>query len=322
MKKTCAFVLAAVLAMPAFAASDTADSTKTTIANTDTALSQTVAETEQNVATDAVEQVKSATANPNIKFPRGVQLGVGLSATSGVNGFVGYNNKKFDSFWWKRLGVRLDFASTQPMKSFINKNIDRFMGDEGIEINDEISIVDGSIKSKHMAALVDFYPFGDTWFLGGWRLTGGYMLGKMDVDADLKGTVDGLPTGTVEFEFSGTKYRYLGNNVYGTAKLDWDFHGPYLGTGFDLGLFYGFKLYMDAGVVFTNKAAEIDLDVDVNNLQYNNGGGWTNFAGDPSYNTLVSDFNTRKDAELQDAQDELDKYKFFPIIKLGFMYRF
>ena len=266
--------------------------------------------------------VKQTSVNPKIRFPHGMQLGLGVSPTTGLNGFIGYNNKNFDSFWAKRFGIRLDLASTKPVKSFINKTIDKYIGDEGLEINDEISMVDASIQAQHMGALVDFYPFGNTWFLGGWRITGGYMVGKLDVDADLKGTVDGLPTGTVEFEFSGTKYRYLGNDVYGTATADWKYRGPYAGTGFDLGLFAGLKIYMDAGVVFTNKAAELDLKVDVNNLQYNDGGVWKNFTGDPNYNNLVSDFNARKDAELKDAQDELDKYKFYPIVKLGFMYRF
>jgi hypothetical protein len=260
--------------------------------------------------------------NPKTHFPRGMQLGLGVSPTTGLNGFVGYNNKNFNSFWWKRLGFRLDFASTTPVKSFINKGIDNYMGDDGIKVNDEIRVVDGSIKAKHIGALVDFYPFGNTWFFGGWRITGGYMFGSLDVDADLKGTVKGLPAGTVEFEFDGTKYRYLGNDVYGKAKADCDFHGPYAGTGFDIGLLWGIKIYMDAGVVFTNKAAELGLSVDVNNLQYNDGGIWKNFAGDPNYDNLVAQFNERKDAELKDAQDELDKYKFYPIIKLGFMYRF
>jgi hypothetical protein len=262
------------------------------------------------------------TSNPKTKFPRGMQIGLGVSPTTGLNMFVGYNNKNFDSFWAKRFGIRFDFASTSPVKSMINRGVDNFMGDDGYELNDELSIIDGAIKAKHMGAMVDFYPFGNTWLFGGWRITGGYMFGQLNVDADLKGTVDGLPAGTIEFEFGGTKYRYLGNNVYGTASADWKFHGPYLGTGFDIGLFWGFKIYMDAGVVFTNKAAELDLKVDVNNLQYNDSGTWKNFTGDPSYTSLVNDFNNRKDAELQDAQDELDKYKFYPLIKLGFMYRF
>lgn len=285
-----------------------------------------VEQNESVVANDVAKQFEQPKyekySNPKTRFPHGLQLGIGVSPTSGLNGFVGYNNKNFDSFWWKRFGVRFDFATTKPIRSFIDKTIDRYMGDDGFKINDEISIVDGSIKAHHVGALVDFYPFGDTWFLGGWRITGGYMVGNLDVDADLKGKVDGLPTGTIEFEFDHVKYRYMGNNVYGTAKADWKFRGPYAGTGFDLGLFAGLKIYMDAGVVFTKKAAELDLDVDVNNLQYNDGGTWKNFTGDPNYNTLVAEFDARKDAELKDAQKELDKYKFYPIVKLGFMYRF
>ncbi len=306
MKKISILPMLALITMPALATESTTVADKV---NTEVAKTEQIAN-------------KFETSNPKIKFPHGLQLGIGVSPSTGLNGFVGYNNKNFDSFWAKRFGIRFDFATTSPVKSYINKGIDQVMGDEGFEINDEISIVDGSIKAKHMGALVDFYPFGNTWFLGGWRITGGYLVGKLDVDADLKGSVDGLPAGTVEFEFDGTKYRYIGNEVYGTATADWKFHGPYVGTGFDLGLFWGIKIYMDAGVVFTNKAAELDLKVDVNNLQYYDGANWQNFAGDSNYDDLVADFNARKDAELQDAQDELDKYKFYPIVKLGIMYRF
>ena len=310
MKKISTISVLAALVLPAFA-EEVAD------------VEQKESAVVEDVAQQFEQPVYQKYSNPKTKFPHGLQLGLGVSPTTGLNAFVGYNNKNFDSFWWKRFGVRLDFASTKPVKSFINKTIDNYMGDEGIEINDEISIVDGSIKSQHMGALVDFYPFGNTWFLGGWRITGGYMVGDLDMDADLKGSVKGLPAGTVEFEFDGTKYRYLGNEVYGTATADWKFHGPYAGTGFDLGLFAGFKIYMDAGVVFTNKAAELDIKVDdFDNLQYNDGGTWKPFAGDPNYDALVDEFDARKDAELKDAQDELDKYKFFPIVKLGFMYRF
>ena len=256
-----------------------------------------------------------------------MQIGLGVSPTTGLNMFVGYNNKNFDSFWAKRFGIRFDFASTSPVKSMINRGVDNYMGDDGYELNDELSIIDGVIKATHMGAMVDFYPFGDTWFLGGWRITGGYMFGSLDIDADLKGSVDGLPPGKIEFEFGGTKYRYLGNEVYGTATANWKFHGPYAGTGFDIGLFWGFKIYMAAGVVFTNKAAELDLNVDVNNLQYydTNINDWVNFSSisNPTdYQDKVDEFNDRKDKELKDAQDELNKYKFYPLIKLGFMYRF
>ena len=325
MKKISILSVFAVLVMPAFAEENSAP----VVSNDVVADGAVVEKNESDVVAQYSKQFETPRAdntetvsNPKIRFPHGMQLGAGVAPTSGLNGFIGYNNKNFDSFWAKRLGIRFDWASTKPVKSFINKGIDKFMGDDGIEINDEISIVDGAIKAQHMGALVDFYPFGDTWFLGGWRLSGGYMFGNLDINAKLQGTVDGLPSGTIEFEFDGTNYRYLGNDVYGKATAKWKFHGPYVGTGFDIGLFAGLKIFMDAGVVFTNKAAELNLDVDVNNLQYKDGDTWKNFAGDPNYNNLVADFNARKDAELQDAQDELDKYKFYPMVKMGLMYRF
>lgn len=95
--------------------------------------------------------------NTKAKFPHGVQIGMGVSATSGLNGFIGYANKDFDSFWAKRFGVRLDFASTRPIKSAINSGVDSFMGDDGIDIGDNLTIKDGEIKSYHAAALLDFY---------------------------------------------------------------------------------------------------------------------------------------------------------------------
>ena len=254
-------------------------------------------------------------------IPAGVELGVGLSATSGLNGFVGYANKKLDSFWLKRLGVRLDFASTGPIDKQINSLIDKQMGD-GIEVGDHLTITDGKIDSGHFALLFDVYPFGDTWFLGGWRLSAGYVIGGMNVKSLLTGSDDSLAQyAGREFEIWGTKYKYTGGgDVHGTAKAKWDFTGPYFGTGFDLGLFHGFKLFVDAGVVFTSKAAELSMNVPVEGvgLNYWNGSSWQPVNTPALKNTLKENI----DNTLSDAQEKLNEYKFFPMAKLGFMYRF
>lgn len=247
-------------------------------------------------------------------IPTGAEIGLGLSATTGVNGFIGYANKNAESFWWKRIGVRADFASTKPIKSTINSLIDKQMGD-GIELGDYMTITDGTIESKHFAALIDIYPFGNTWFLGGWRLTGGYVFGNMKIRADLTGEVDELPSDEVQFQLGDTYYRYSGNTLNGTANAKWDFHGPYAGTGFDIGIFRGFKIFLDAGVVFTSKAAELSLDVPTDNLQQSSDG--TTWVA-----VNVSQLEDAKKDAIADAQEELDKYKFFPMVKLGFMYRF
>ena len=266
-------------------------------------------------------------------IPTGLEFGVGVSGTSGLNGFIGYANKDFESFWWKRLGVRLDFASTKPIKSTINSLIDKQMG-EGIEVGDNLTITDGSIESKHFAALVDIYPFGNTWFLGGWRLTGGYVFGNMHVDALLTGDKDKLnQLAGREFQLGGNVWRYTGTatDVHGTANANWKFKGPYAGTGFDIGLFRGLKIFLDAGVVFTNKAAELSLDVPYDTvsavLEYRpvgSTGSWTQIAVSPGVlnNTVVTILQNDIDKTIADAQKELNKYKFFPMVKIGFMYRF
>lgn len=301
MKKTSVFALLSALVIPAFAEEASLPEEKTL-----------------NVA--AIEEatsIEQESTNPDIKFPHGLQLGVGVSATSGLNGFVGYANKSFDSFWLKRLGFRLDFATTSLMKSAINSGVDAFMGDDGIDIGDGLTIKDGSIEGHHFAALVDFYPFGNTWFLGGIRISGGYYLGNLDLSANLTGKVNDLPDSEFAFSLEGMDYKYVGNEVHGTANAEWNYRGPYLGAGFDLGLFAGLKIYMDAGVVFTNKTAQLGLDLPTDNLQKWNGSSWEKV--DLSE---ISEFEQAKVAALADAQDELDKLKFYPMVKIGFMYRF
>lgn len=298
MKKILCSAVAAMMIMPATYAAETTTSETITENTSDTAIAKKTSR----------------------EWLHGVQVGLGASATSGLNGFVGYANKDFDSFWLKRFGFRVDFASTRPVKSAINSAVDSAMGSSGIDIGDNLTINDGEIKAHHVAALVDFYPFGNTWFWGGLRLTGGYYTGKLDVDANLSGKIDGLPSDAFEFKLMENLYRYTGNSVHGTARADWKYSGPYLGTGFDLGLFAGFKIYMDAGVVFTSKTAQLNLDVPFAGLEYYDTAASTWKPVNSSAEQAEVD---RVKAEaLADAQSELDDIKFYPMIKLGFMYRF
>lgn len=252
--------------------------------------------------------------NPQARFPHGIQLGVGMSATSGLNGFVGYNNKKFDSFWAKRFGIRFDFATMSPIKSQLNKRINKYIDDKGgVEIEDALKIDNFKLNAKHYGAMVDFYPFGDTWFLGGWRVSGGYFVGKMDLDANIYGDLKG---DKIEFELDGKKYTYDGTEMKGRAMFDWKYSGPYLGTGFDFGLFAGFKLYLDAGVVFTDKTAKVDFDIPLDGLKDELGVAVVE--GSAEY----TQFQQAKDNALADVRKELKDYPYYPLVKLGFMYRF
>lgn len=251
--------------------------------------------------------------NPKARFPHGLQLGIGISPTTGLNGFVGYNNKNFNSFWAKRFGIRFDFANYSSIKSTLNKRINDSIGDKGFEIKDSLNIDNFKLNAKHYGALIDFYPFGDTWFFGGWRISGGYFTGKLDLDADIHGT---QKIGKIEFELDGKTYSYDGTQMRGKTMIDWKFNGPYLGTGFDLGLFWGAKMFVDAGVVFSNHSANVDLDIPLDGLK--DEFGITIVEGSAEYDSFVQD----KDKALADVRKEFKDYPYYPIIKLGFMYRF
>ncbi len=321
MKKLSVLALLSVIAAPAFATDDVVAENVMEAPVTETAVVPQLTDEEKlklkqefkdEIKAELRQEYQDEKHRREIAFPNGVQIGVGASFTSGLNGFVGYANKDFDSFWAKRFGVRFDFATTRPIRSAVNGAIDSLV-DDGIDIGNGLTVDKGKFEAHHYAALVDFYPFGDTWLLGGWRLSGGYFMGELEMSADVAGKIDGVD-GYYEFELSGNKYAYAGNSVHGTSKLDWKYRGPYVGTGFDIGLFSGFKLYVDAGVVFTNKYAELSLDVPTDNLKQWNGTEWGS-VDVPELNTVIA-------KTLSDAQDELDDYKFYPMIKMGFMYRF
>lgn len=321
MKKLSVLALLSVIASPAFATDDVvpenvveSDVVEASAMPrlTDAEKLKLKQEFKDEIKAELKQEYKDKQHHDEIAFPNGVQIGAGVSLTSGLNGFVGYANKDFDSFWAKRFGVRFDFATTRPIRSTVNGAIDSLM-DDGIDIGNGLTVDNGKFEAHHYAALVDFYPFGDTWLLGGWRLSGGYFMGELEMSADVAGKTDGVD-GYYEFELSGNKYAYTGNTVHGTSKLDWKYRGPYLGTGFDIGLFSGFKIYVDAGVVFTNRAAQLSLDVPTDNLKQWNGASWDT-VNVPELDTVIQE-------TLSDAQSELDDYEFYPMIKMGFMYRF
>lgn len=306
MKKISIVSILSILMLPAWAQ-------ETTTPVTETNESDVVAQYENQFEQPNYENSKKY-SNPETKFPHGLQLGVGVSPTSGLNFFVGYNNKKFESFWWKRFGFRLDFATYSPIKSRTDSALNDYIGKDGLEIDKNLRIDNLGLDAKHFGALIDFYPFGDTWFLGGWRISGGYMTGNLDLNAKIHGKVDGSE---IKFEIGGREYVYDGGEMRGKATANWKYSGPYLGTGFDLGILWGFKLYFDAGVVFANNHATIDLDVPLDGLK-------DVVADLPVEGNAVLEeaYKTAKSKALSDAQKELDKVDYYPLVKIGFMYRF
>ena len=244
------------------------------------------------------------------RFPRGLESGVGVSATSGLNLFIGYYNNDFESYWLRHFGFRIDLATTDPLKSALDSAIESFMGD-GVDVGDGVRIDDGKLDAWHGGLLMDYYPFA-----GNWRLTAGYVWGGARLDASIFGTVENAPAHRFYFYLAGDHYYYNGNTFNGVTNIDWNYNGPYLGTGFDIGVFCGFHLYIDAGVVFTNRTATFDLDIPHENLYlYNKDSGVWSPVTIPK---LDQDVQLARD----EANRDLANFKFFPMIKMGFGYRF
>lgn len=222
----------------------------------------------------------------NAKYKEGLQFGFGVplvTPLTGYNVFVGYVNKNASTFLGRRFGWRADFTIPSNLRlnaqmndnhndgydldlqgkilgmnvelsDFTNKKftVDYETDDAGQNIEINGLNAELTLKNKNMGLLVDFYPFGNTWFLGGIRLSGGYYIGNLGIDAAVNVNKDiGF-----RYEVYDGQHDYLyaeiaKNSKFG-ASFNWKYHGPYAGLGFDLGIFRGFKFYMDAGVVFSN----------------------------------------------------------------------
>ena len=256
-------------------------------------------------------------AESNTQLPHGLQLGLGMSATSGLNMFVGYNNKNLNSFWAKRFGVRLDFATYSPIKNRFNKELNSAIGEAGYKVSDTIKLQDFELDGYHYGAIVDFYPFGDTWFFGGWRISAGYMRGELNASA--APWSERLDGNLVRFYLDDWMLFYNGGQMLARGKVDWKYSGPYLGTGFDLGIFAGFKMFVDAGVVVANKTPDVNLDVPLDGLMRIED---NNLVFVKDNEKAYNNFKTGYDAALASARNEVKDYKYYPMVKMGFMYRF
>ena len=243
-------------------------------------------------------------------FPRGLMLGVGVSASTGMNVALGYHNSERDNYLMSHFGARLDYASMSPLKSVIDSIIDSYMRD-GRDVGDGVQINNGTLDAWHSSVLLDFYPFA-----GAWRITAGYAWGQSTLDAAIFGEIETAPSQRFYFNLAGDHYYYNGNLFSGSAKIDWSYHGPYFGTGFDINLFCRFSLFMDIGAVLTNRPANLSLNIPHEQLYlYNKDTGtWSPV-------TIAALDGDVARAE-RDANRKLSDLRLYPMVKLGFAYRF
>ncbi len=240
----------------------------------------------------------------------GTQFGLGVSLTSGINASVGYHNPASTSCWARYFGVRLDVANTGSVKSAVDSVADAIMGD-GIDVGDGVRIHDGKIDAWNSSVLLDWYPLQ-----GVWRLSGGYYWGNMNMAAAISGSVVGAPTQRFYFYLAGDHYYYNGNNFSGNTQIDWRYHGPYLGTGFDIGIYRGLKMFIDMGVVFTNRPAQITIHIPHEQLYIYNKttGNWAP--------VTIPQLDSDVARATNDGNRKLSDFKYYPVVKLGLLYRF
>lgn len=250
---------------------------------------------------------------------KGLQLGAGLGALGGANFQLGYRfPQSSQNFWKNRIGFRLEYNTWSPLKSYIND----YLEDNPIEIDDnELSVI---LKGKQFGALIDIYPFGNTWALGNIRLSAGYYTGDFSVGGLLSKEANETFSMSAPDSPTDIYYRVNGNADL-TATLDYDVKGPYAGIGFDMGLLWGLKMYFDAGLVFTDKP---DINTDIT------GSGTITVCNDEACTSPIStvQIDDTSNQEIQKLlndtkaqyEDELDELRkgYFPIIKLGLLYRF
>ena len=243
-------------------------------------------------------------------FPHGTQVAVGASLTGGIHLSAGYYNSEWSDFWRRHFGMRIGFASTNPLKSAIDSAIDSVMRD-GIDVGNGVKIDNGQLDVWHVSMLLDYHPFA-----GVWRITGGYAWGGMQLDSDIFGKIEQAPSQRFYFYLAGDHYYYNGNDFGGIATIDWNFHGPYLGTGFDWRIGCGFGVFIDFGVVFTSRAPHLSLNIPHEQLYIYS--KQTQTWAPVTIPTLDNDVVRAT----HDANRKLSDFRFYPVVKLGFSYHF
>ncbi len=240
----------------------------------------------------------------------GFQIGVATGALQGASMNVGYRFSG-ESYWSNAFAVRAEYSTLKPFKSMIE--------DYKPKIEDtEFEIF---AKGKQAGILLDYYPFASTWFLGNFRISGGYYFGDFEAGAKHN---EILATGqTFDFDFNGHNYIITATSDVDAdlvASLKADTDGPYAGVGFDIGFGGGFKMFIDAGIIKIDKPKLLtDINVDPSYINFTvDGTPHSGASVQPEINLAIQQMRDKFNEDLKTLTDK----EFFPMVKVGFLYRF
>lgn len=250
-------------------------------------------------------------------FLDGFQLGVGLGVLGGANAHIGYRHPGSDrNFWKNRFGFRVDYNSWEPIKGLL----DDYLEDNPIEVDgNEFTAV---LEGEQLGALIDFYPFGNTWGLGNFRISGGYYSGDFKLGGNLHEKAGGRFD--MKTDHGATLYYEVEAIADLTATLDYDVTGPYAGIGADFGLFWGINLFFDAGVVFTDKPKLTTDITGTGKLKIYADSNYTSQTGETEIDSNAPLIQKLLDDTKREYEHELEEFMkgYFPMVKLGVLFRF
>ena len=149
---------------------------------------------------------------------------------------------------------------------------------------------DMELELRSVAGLLDWHPAG-----GSFRLTSGMLFNENELAADAK------PDRT--YEIGGTEYpAALVGDL--TGDIHFDAYAPYVGLGWatDNGSDGGFGLSVDLGVAYQGSP---DVELAASGP----------IAADPGFQANLA-------AEQKALADDLEDYKYYPVVAVGFNYRF
>lgn len=149
---------------------------------------------------------------------------------------------------------------------------------------------DAKLNLHHGGLYLDFFPAPNH---VPFRLTAGVLIGGDNIDATAT-----APSGT--YTINGNTYSSLGQQIH--AKATYPTLRPYLGIGFGHSpqATKGWGMFFDAGVAYGRP--HLDFDV-------------------PS--AIVAEAGQANvDAEEQQLRDKVNRFRIYPIVKIGVTYRF
>lgn len=149
---------------------------------------------------------------------------------------------------------------------------------------------DAKLNLYHGGLYADFFPAPK---YVPFRITAGLLIGGDNIDANATSA-----SGT--YTINGTTYSSLGQTIH--AKAKYPAVRPYLGIGFGHSphATRGWGMFFDAGVAYGRP--HLDYDVP------------------PAIVAEAGQANVN--AEEQQLQDKVDRFRFYPIVKIGATYRF